>query len=86
MGRKSKLRQQRLSPPRSVALTKEAITTYLSRDQQREVVTLLRYGPQHWERRYQPTPAHSATVAQVVLRCAGEAASIELIPHTTEIP
>ena len=57
------------------------MTAYLSRDDRRDVVLLLRDGPASWERRYQPLPETADLVAEVVVRCDGDRVEVLLQPH-----
>ncbi|MEB3275836.1 MAG: hypothetical protein VKM92_02610 [Cyanobacteriota bacterium] len=75
-------RLQRSCNPQGSPITAETLQTYLSREQQAEVVELLNRGPTVWERRYPPLPQHAAQVAEVVVRCSGELAEVVLKPLT----
>lgn len=55
-------RLQRSRQPQGSPITAEALQTYLSREQQAEVVELLNRGPTAWERRYSPVEAQAAVV------------------------
>lgn len=67
-------------PSGTVPVSAELLETYLSRDDQVSIVSLLRDGPPSWERRFQPVPEQSNTVAAVLIRCSGDLTTVELLP------
>jgi hypothetical protein len=66
--------------PGPLPLTAELLDRYLSAEQSKEVVGLLRDGPTSWQRRYKPQPEHAAHVAELLIACAGDLATVELLP------
>jgi hypothetical protein len=68
----------RANPPK--AASAEVLGAALSREDLVEVSHLLNHGPTNWERRYSPAPGLALTTAAVIVRCAGEVATVEMVP------